>query len=270
MDNNQKKLKPIISRIGGKSKMADRIINAMPPHKTYIEPFVGGGSVYFKKPLVEKNVINDIDDFVINIYKDIRDIENFDFEPTVEDVTKDKFMEYKNKKEFNNNRERLLNNLLLNKLSMLGKNTHYGFDNYATESKRIPKFKFIKEHINEYKYKLNHTIILNQDYKSVIKKYDNKNALIYLDPPYSDVKKSWGYKGNPEMDELIEILKNVKGKFIMSYDHSDEIVEEMNKYFNVYEIDTTYPSRRGADRSKVVKEILITNYNIPDLDVLDV
>ena len=43
-----KPLKTLISRCGGKSLLADRIISIMPEHNIYIEPFVGGGSIYFK------------------------------------------------------------------------------------------------------------------------------------------------------------------------------------------------------------------------------
>lgn len=267
--NNSKPLKPIIKRIGGKTKMADRIIKIMPSHKTYIEAFVGGASVYFKKPLSEVNIINDIDDYVINLYNDLKDIDAFDLKLTDADVTKDKFMEYKNKKKFCNNKQRLYNSLLLNKLSMLGKNTHYGVDNIKTGYKRIPKFKFLRDNFNAYKTKLNNTIILNQDYKSVIQQYDNEDTLIYLDPPYSDIKKGWGYKDNPEMQELINILFNIKGKFIMSYDYSDDIVKEFENNFNVYIIETKYGSRRSEDRSKKVKELLITNFNIQNPEELN-
>jgi len=57
---------------GGKSKLKKRIIAEIPPHKTYVEPFVGGGSVFFAKPLAEKNVINDLDKNLINFYKDLK------------------------------------------------------------------------------------------------------------------------------------------------------------------------------------------------------
>lgn len=38
-----KPLKPPIARPGGKSQIADKIIEKAPLHKTYVEPFVGGG-----------------------------------------------------------------------------------------------------------------------------------------------------------------------------------------------------------------------------------
>jgi|GEM_PF-4380476 len=40
---NDKPLRPIIARAGGKSQLAPRIIKTMKPHDIYNEPFVGGG-----------------------------------------------------------------------------------------------------------------------------------------------------------------------------------------------------------------------------------
>ena len=43
---------------------------------------------------------------------------------------------------------------------------------------------------------MKNTRILNQDYKTVIKKYDNPDAFIYLDPPYSMAADNNDYKDN--------------------------------------------------------------------------
>jgi DNA adenine methylase len=256
----EKPLKPLISRMGGKTKLADRIISIMPPHKIYIEPFIGGGSIYFKKPLVDVNIINDIDPYVIDLYNDFKTLKSFDFNITAEDVTKDKFMEYKIKTEFKDSQDRFFNNILINKLSMWGKNDNYGFAN--TSYKRIPKFKFMRNNFDLYKAKFNSTLILNTDYKTVIELYDHKDALIYLDPPYSKSKKGWGYKDNPIMEDIKNVLLTIKGKFIMSYDYAEDIVKEFEKDFNVYEIETKYITGNIENRNKKVKEIIITNFKI--------
>ena len=51
----------MFSRVGGKSKIKNYIISKMPKHKIYVEPFIGGGSVFFSKEPVNINIINDKD-----------------------------------------------------------------------------------------------------------------------------------------------------------------------------------------------------------------
>ena len=55
----------MIGRVGGKSKLKKKIISIMPQHKVYVEPFIGGGSVFFAKEPAELNIINDKDKDIV-------------------------------------------------------------------------------------------------------------------------------------------------------------------------------------------------------------
>jgi DNA adenine methylase len=57
-----------ITYYGGKQRIAPQIISMMPYHKIYVEPFFGGGAVFFRKPKAGIEVINDHDDRLINFY----------------------------------------------------------------------------------------------------------------------------------------------------------------------------------------------------------
>lgn len=46
---------------GGKGKAYQHIINLMPPHETYVEPFLGAGAVLRNKLPAKNNIANDID-----------------------------------------------------------------------------------------------------------------------------------------------------------------------------------------------------------------
>jgi DNA adenine methylase len=46
---------------GGKGKVAHEIINRMPEHKVYVEPFGGAAHVLSQKPPASNEVYNDID-----------------------------------------------------------------------------------------------------------------------------------------------------------------------------------------------------------------
>jgi DNA adenine methylase len=110
-----------------------------------------------------------------------------------------------------------------------------------------------------YKERLEDVIIHNTDYKELIEKYDSSEAFFYLDPPY---EKSDGlYKHNIiNMNEMYHLLANIKGKFLMSYNNSD-VVRELFKDFNVYEVETKYSKSFGCVREDKVIELLISNYD---------
>lgn len=55
---------------GGKGNVFRHIINEMPPHKTYVEAFVGGGSVALNKRPAQRNILIDKDSEVIETWLD--------------------------------------------------------------------------------------------------------------------------------------------------------------------------------------------------------
>lgn len=66
-----------ITYYGGKQQLADEIIRMMPSHKIYVEPFFGGGAVFFAKGKSPCEVINDIDDRIITFYEVCQDPDMF-------------------------------------------------------------------------------------------------------------------------------------------------------------------------------------------------
>ncbi len=63
-----KRIKPFIKWVGGKGQFIDRLIKLIPEYKRYIEPFVGGGAMFFAlQP--NKFIINDINYELITTYK---------------------------------------------------------------------------------------------------------------------------------------------------------------------------------------------------------
>ena len=55
-----------ISYYGGKQAMLSEILPRIPDHRIYIKPFFGGGAVFWAKPQVECEVINDFNGHITN------------------------------------------------------------------------------------------------------------------------------------------------------------------------------------------------------------
>lgn len=58
---------------GGKAKASKWITSFFPEHNFYLEPFFGGGSVFFNKKPCKHETINDIDGMVVNFFRVCRD-----------------------------------------------------------------------------------------------------------------------------------------------------------------------------------------------------
>ena len=61
---------------GSKKRIAPWIIQYMPPHHSYLEPFFGGGAVLFEKCLAPIETVNDLDDDVVNFFRVLQDVES--------------------------------------------------------------------------------------------------------------------------------------------------------------------------------------------------
>ena len=94
----------------------------------------------------------------------------------------------------------------------------------------------------------------NEDYKDIIHRYDSKDTFFFVDPPYY---KKFYYKYNFETDEnhieLANILKNIKGRFLLSY-QDREFITSLYKDFKIHKYSGTNVNSKP--------EIAITNYEI--------
>src|SRR4029079_15428994 len=58
-----------IAYIGGKNRIAKKIIEIFPPHTTYVEAFAGGAQVFFHKEPSAVEVLNDLNGDVVNFFR---------------------------------------------------------------------------------------------------------------------------------------------------------------------------------------------------------
>lgn len=58
---------------GGKSRVASLLLKYAPPHREYREPFAGGAALFFRKPKVERNWLNDLHPGLYAFYVTLRD-----------------------------------------------------------------------------------------------------------------------------------------------------------------------------------------------------
>ncbi len=67
--------RPVIRYHGGKWRLAQWIISQLPPHRVYVEPYGGGGSVLIQKERSHSEIYNDLWDEVVGVFRILRDPE---------------------------------------------------------------------------------------------------------------------------------------------------------------------------------------------------
>jgi DNA adenine methylase len=66
-------LKPPFTYFGGKTAVAERIVDLLPPHEHYVEPFAGSLAVLLAKPPSAMETVNDLDGELMNFWRMLRD-----------------------------------------------------------------------------------------------------------------------------------------------------------------------------------------------------
>lgn len=251
MDCN-KPLGSLVGRLGGKNRIRKEVVDNFFPKDyqniTYVEPFVGGGAIFFYKQPSKKDIINDLDSNLIGIYKGVKKYNPAETEQLVNNpLTKEEFNSIK-ASEPETEHDKFIKNYILFRTSFLARGLSYNkFRNH-------PHVK-----LDCFNKRLKKVTILNKDYKKVIEKYDSPDTFFYLDPPYEGSTGSHYKHADFNIDELYNILKNIKGKFLVSFNMSDEALR-LFKDYKIYEIKTKYNSGLTGNKMANKIEILIKNY----------
>ena len=215
-DTQGEGLRTFMGRTGGKNLLKKRIVNIIFPNgyedMIYVEPFVGAGHVYFYKNPSVKEVINDLDTDVTDMFKGMKKFSGNRISKTINgDYTKQDFKDIVSGHP-GSPYGKFIQLLLRYKLSFYSNGISFG------------KNMINSNYGNTYNDRLKNTTIYNKDFKTLIKKYDSGNTLFYLDPPYENSDKLYTHDTLPIKD-VYDAVKNIKGLFIISYNDSKEAKE---------------------------------------------
>lgn len=66
-------MRTILKYPGSKWNIASKLVELIPEHHSYVEPFFGSGAVLFNKPVSDIETINDLDHDVVNLFRCIQE-----------------------------------------------------------------------------------------------------------------------------------------------------------------------------------------------------
>ena len=253
----------IITRMGGKFYIRKWIISKFPPHHTYVEPFGGAAYVLLCKAPSKVEVYNDIDGNLVNLFEQARThtdelieyLESFPYSRKIHDTWLD---EWKLGMKGNNDIERAARFFYISNSSVNGR-----FSTFSTSALKNNAKSFYGKlnNIRDFANRMRNVVIENLDFEKCIKAYDTENTLFYIDPPFYNTDYYFVNFSHEDHVRLYETIKDIKGKFILSY-YPHSIIMEMygNENFNIYKREVVKHSQLSYRKRDKATEILITNF----------
>jgi DNA adenine methylase len=247
-----------LSYIGGKTRLASKIVAMFPAHKTYVEVFSGGAQVLFHKEPSSVEVLNDLDGEIVNFFR-VCQLHHEELIRYLKYVLVSRQW-FELLKETNPSTltdiQRAARHLYLLK-------NNYGSmvvkQNYHIHVIQPPGFNLDKlpETIAETHKRLARVQIECLPYEKVLKHYDRPETLFYLDPPYFG-RSLYRYNlSTDDFKKMAERLSELKGKFILSLNDLPEVRTIFHR-FKIQSIDLAYSAQPSSGRR--YKEVFITNF----------
>ena len=253
---------PMAGWLGGKSRLANRIIDRIPEHDCYVEPFAGAAWVLFRKPLEisKSEVLNDVNRELITVYRVLQNhLEEFVRYFKWMLVSRDEFERMKRV-----NPDTLTDIQRAARFYYLQKNCFGGMVSRPTfgySMTKGPKLNLlrIEEELSQVHLRLSGVFVECEPFADLIRRYDRPNTFFYLDPPYWGCEDDYGKDvfSRADFEILAEVLGGIKGKFLLSLND----VPEVRELFGAFKVEAvTLKYSCGKSNNTKASELFITNY----------
>lgn len=176
------KARPVIGWPGGKTRLLKHILPLIPAHRAYVEPFFGGGAVFFAKEPAAVEVINDINGDLVAFMRNAkshldallleldlvlnsrREFEDFKAQPGLTEIQRAARWFYRNRLSFSG----MGKDFAIARTQPLG-----------SREGRVAAIRALSA-------RLDRTSIENRTWEKVLKAHDHPEAFFFMDPPYLD------------------------------------------------------------------------------------
>ncbi|MGI4846568.1 MAG: DNA adenine methylase [Janthinobacterium lividum] len=248
---------PIIPWIGGKRRLADRLIPQFPSHTCYVEVFAGGAALYFMRPPAEVEVINDVNGELVNLYRVVKNhleefVRQFKYALSSRDVFK---WLQETPPHTLTDIQRAARFFYLQQQAFGGKVSGQTFGT-ATTAPPINLLR-IEENLSAAHLRLSSAYIENLDWANCIERYDRPHTFFYMDPPYWETEGYGVGFGLEQYEKMADMLRRLKGKAIISLNEHPDI----RRIFAGFEIDAVPLQYTVGGGGKAVDRIELIIYS---------
>lgn len=264
-----KQAKPFLRWAGGKKwllKRLESMIN-IDEYNTYHEPFIGGGSVFFKfSP--KTSFISDSNEWLVETYNSIKENPN-EIIKYLKEFSKEKEEYYKIRGQiYSNQFKRSAQFIYLNQMSFNGIFRVNLSGKYNVPYGNRSHYNFDYENIISVSSALHNTQITHSDFSNTIENVA-EGDLVFLDPPYTIThnlngfvqynQKIFSLEDQYKLAEMIQEIKNRNAFYILTNAAHKKVKEIFDDTDTLLEISrASVIGGKGAKRGKY-SEYLFTN-----------
>lgn len=215
--------RPALMYPGGKFRLSDWILSHFVAHKTYVEPYGGGGSILLSKAPASVEIYNDVNSEIVNFFRVLRD------PATASELIRQLELTPYARDEFFMSREKIADPIesarrlavrscqACNPISIFRPT---GFRRKAI--RRDPQhWQGYVEGLKAVSDRLRNVIVENCDALRLMREVDTPETLVYADPPYQKKTKTHAKTYSNEMSDedhrnLAATLRSLKSYVVLS------------------------------------------------------
>jgi len=252
---------PATGWIGGKRQLARRIIPLLceVKHRVYAEPFVGMGGIFLRRPFASKvEAINDYDRDVATFFRILqRHYQAF------LDMLK---WQLTSRAEFERlvsveaatltDLERAVRFLYLQRLAFGGKvaGRSFGIDTHGPARFDVGRLVPVLEAIHE---RLSGVTIECLDWRDFLARWDRKETLFFVDPPYYGTERYYAAPfPRADHEALAAHLSGLKGRFLLTMNDCPETRAIYGGLGRLQSVELSYQAG-GAGKTTRAREIVV-------------
>lgn len=243
--------------------MYPTILQRFPPgfrSKIYVEVFAGGGSVLLNKERSVREILNDKNGNLINLYRVVRE------HP---DELKDRLLYVLHSREdFRFAQRRLAEFSYQDDIQWAADFFQVVKQSYAGSGKQfcsVARSMWASfPVIDRVAGRLQGVTLENDDFGVIFQRYDSPNTVFYIDPPYYFTESYYPGRLFPRSDHqrLAAIVLGMEGDFLLSYNLCPEVLELYRQPgILIEEVDRINNMAQRYESGAVYREVLISNYD---------
>jgi DNA adenine methylase len=260
-----KRITPPFGYFGSKNRLALKLCENLPPHNCWVEAFCGSAALTLAKAPAPIEIINDIDNEIVNLFKQLRNNyeelhRQIELTPYASQELSDARIKNVNDSDIERARKFLVQSMMA--VNGIFGEERGGFslsDSYTRNNReaRVNRWNNLPERLAKVVGRLKDVRIENRDALDLLEKYvDRPATLVYLDPPYlGDRTNGYNIDANDENyhTRLLKLANKANCMiFISGYENKlYETLLSAERGWHKKTIDTTTKGSRGNSQARI-------------------